>query len=403
MNRQSLSAIVEVQRLIAKGELDVDGAMHLIVECARNVANAAGVAIGLLQGDQLVYRAGSGSAATYIGRRPMVTLTVPADTHGSGEILRVENSETDARIEAAICRQFGAKSLIILLIYHDRAVAGVLEIFFGEAHAFQEPEVRTYRLMARMIGEATSHPQLEQKKRATAEPLTAPHPSQHIAPQREAFLNDSRSMRGPANGHAIHQSRRNALTGTKDLPVFRQPALLATMILQRAKNVSWRKQRWNVLMGAIAIELMLTCWIALSDHRSALPLGSSALPRSTASEQQLPFSPAKTMSANGTFKAQTAPVSVKEARVARAALQRVRVGNNQVAYIGDDVTVRYFTPKPAPHRTRVRENKVAYLGDDVTVRYFSPEPAVISPTRPPVSPSSPIPAKSDSSKPAKGR
>ena len=66
MDSQSLSAIVEVQRLIAKGELDVDGAMHLIVDCARNVANATGVAIGLLKGDQLVYRAGSGSAATYI-------------------------------------------------------------------------------------------------------------------------------------------------------------------------------------------------------------------------------------------------------------------------------------------------------------------------------------------------
>jgi hypothetical protein len=56
MDRQSLSAIVEVERLIAKGELDVDGAMHLIVDCARNVANATGVAIGLLKGDQLVYR-----------------------------------------------------------------------------------------------------------------------------------------------------------------------------------------------------------------------------------------------------------------------------------------------------------------------------------------------------------
>ena len=49
MDSQSLSAIVEVQRLMAKGELDVDGAMHFIVNCARNVANATGVASCLLK------------------------------------------------------------------------------------------------------------------------------------------------------------------------------------------------------------------------------------------------------------------------------------------------------------------------------------------------------------------
>ena len=53
VDNQSLSAINEVQRLIGKGALDVDGAIHLIVDCARNVANATGVAIGLLKGDRL--------------------------------------------------------------------------------------------------------------------------------------------------------------------------------------------------------------------------------------------------------------------------------------------------------------------------------------------------------------
>ena len=405
---QSLSAIVEVQRLIAKGELDVDGAMHLIVDCARNVANATGVAIGLLKGDQLVYRAGSGSAATYIGRRPMVTLTVPADTEASREILRVENTQTDARIEAAICRQFGAESLLMLLIYHDRAVAGVLEVLFSEAHAFQDREVRTYRLMAGLIGEAMSHAaQLEQKKTLTAELPTTPQAIEQITPPREKFLNDGGSMPGPANKHAIYQRCGAALAVARELRVLRQPTLLATMIMQRAKDVTWHKRRWNVALAAVAIVLVLTCWIALSDRRPASPLGSSALPRSIAIEQQVPFLPAKAMPAKGTSKVQTAPVPVKEARVARATFQRVRVGENEVAYIGEDVTVRYFTPKPASHRVRVGENEVAYIGDDVTVRYFTPKPAVMPPTRPvgsaaqPVAPSWPVPAKSVSPKPAK--
>ena len=67
---------------------------------------------------------------------------------------------------------------------------------------------------------------------------------------------------------------------------------------------------------------------------------------------------------------------MKEAKPARTTRQRVRVGKNEVDYIGDDVTVRYFTYGPAPQRRRVAESRIAYIGDDVTVRYFTPKLAV---------------------------
>ncbi len=178
MDKQWLSAIVEVQGLIGRRELDVDGTMQLIVDRAQTVANATGVAIALFKGHQLVYRAGSGSAADYVGRHVMATLSVPADTTGGREILRVEDVETDTRIQAEICRQFGAKSLLILLIYHEQSVAGVLEVFFSEAHAFQDCEVRAYRLMAGLIGEAMSQStHLEREKTGTAPRPAIPNPA----------------------------------------------------------------------------------------------------------------------------------------------------------------------------------------------------------------------------------
>ena len=164
---QSLSALVAVQRLIATDDVDVDGAMALIADQARNVANASGVAIGLLEGDNLVYRAGSGGAATYIGRHVKATLSV---SRASGEILRVENTQTDARIEAAICRQFGAKALLIVPICRGRTVVGAIEILFYDAHAFQDREVRTYQLMAGLVTEAISRAaELELKQALAAE------------------------------------------------------------------------------------------------------------------------------------------------------------------------------------------------------------------------------------------
>ena len=145
------------------------------------------------------------------------------------------------------------------------------------------------------------------------------------------------------------------------------------MLLQQAERVPWHNCRGIVTLAAIATGLVLACWIAYSGRRPAWPLGSSALQRSTAIERPVPFLPAKAVSAKDTANLQIAPAPVKEARVATATFQRVRVGENEVDYIGQDVTVRIFTPKAAPHRVRVGENEVAYIGEDVTVRYFTPK------------------------------
>src|SRR5260370_85556 len=126
----------------------------------------------------LVYRHGSGSAADYVGRQVMATPSVPADTTVGREILRVEDAETYTRIQAEICRQFGAKSLLILLIYHEQSVAGVLEVFFRDAHAFQDSEVRAYRLMAGLIGEAMSQATRHEREKTRTAPRPAiPNPA----------------------------------------------------------------------------------------------------------------------------------------------------------------------------------------------------------------------------------
>src|SRR5260370_4413127 len=123
INSQSLSDIMEIQRSVATGKLDLDGIMSQVVESARNVPNASGVAIGLLHGSRLIYRSGSATSAVYVGQQVTASLTVSAATRTSREILRVEDALTDTRIEADICRQFGASALLILPIYQNRSAA----------------------------------------------------------------------------------------------------------------------------------------------------------------------------------------------------------------------------------------------------------------------------------------
>jgi hypothetical protein len=373
VDRQSLSAIVELQGLIAKGELDAAGAMHLIVDRARNVAQATGVAIGLLKGNRLVYQAGSGGASTYIGRHAMASLTVSADIQASREILRVENAETDTRIEAAICRQFGAKSLLILLIFNDRNVAGLLEVFFSEPHAFQDHEVRAYRLMAGLIEEAifrAAQPQPE--KTAIAELPVNPHAVEQIS-QKKKFPNGAGPVAVSVSNHPAYQHGAAALAGPREVAAPRRPALLARIPSQRAPLVPWHK-RWDVALAACATVVLLICWIAYGGHGFGPRLGASALPGSSAFEQPVPFQPAKAIPATSVSKIQPSPVPSRRSGSARTTFKRVRVGKNEVDYVRDDVTLRYFTGTSAPRRP-VGERKVGYIRDDVTVRYFTSKPA----------------------------
>ena len=412
MDKQWLSAIVEVQGLIARRELDVDGTMQLIVDRAQTVANATGVAIALFKAHQLVYRAGSGSATDYVGRHVTATLSVPADNTGGREILRVEDAETDTRIQAEICRQFGAKSLLILLIYHEQSVAGVLEVFFSEAHAFQDCEVRAYRLMAGLIGEAMSQAtHLEREKTSTAPRWAITKPAvpdpavpdpavpnivQQSPPQRAEVLNhtgsapdaDKRAIQQPCEATKAVDGKLSilrqpaVLAATLMQQAKRAPAVLAATLMQQAKRAPWGGRRWNLAAAAVAAVLLLTSWFVYNNRRPASSFRPSTAQAPNVVEPQAPVLRVKQESGKGTPRLQPATALVKPAGTGRTSLRRVRIGENEVDYIGDDVTVRHFTPKPKPptRRVRVQASEVAYIGDDVTVRYFKPKAAAVPPT-----------------------
>ncbi len=369
MNTESLSAIVKLQGSIATGEVDMDGAMDMIAVRAQNVANATGIAIGLLKGDRLVYRAGSGSAAKYVGQHMMATLCVSHHNAAGGEILRVENAQTDARIEAAICRQFGAQSLLILPIYQDRAVAGVLEVLFNEAHAFQPREVRTYRLMAGLVEEAMSYAAgPEQEGTRTADLSTMRQNIGQIRPQIETSLNDGGSVPCIATNRAIRQACGDPFADTVKVVKIKQAKSAAS---NRMKHMTFLKGRWETAAAVVAV-LVLACWISYRDRRPTTPVGASALQRSN------PIT-VKPVLANSTSKPPTALGLNEEGRKAPRAMKRwVRVGNNELDYVTQDVTVRYFTPPPR-QRAMDRNTQVRHISEDVTVRYFKPVPAVAPP------------------------
>jgi putative methionine-R-sulfoxide reductase with GAF domain len=261
INARCLSEIMEVQRGVRIGRLSLDSAMRHIVESARTVANATGVAIALIDGDHLRYRAGSGSSTVCIGWRVAASLTSSAATRTNREILRVEDAQTDTRIEADICRQFGANSLLILPIYFQGAVAGVLDVRFSEPHVFHDPEVRTYRLMAEQIEAALSLPAAQQEPQENLAAELPPSPeffepvpadAANFVPPAEENLalspvenyEDSENFVPPPdftmlpeNEHSLYARCGAVLADIMKLPVFKQSVWLASLLTRQAKHI----------------------------------------------------------------------------------------------------------------------------------------------------------------------
>ena len=351
MDTQSLSALLELQQSLAASAPDAERAMGLIVDRALDVANASGVAIALMGGNQLIYRSGSGCAASFVGHGMTAVLSVSSSDQPRSEILRVEDARTDGRIVADVCRQFEAQALLILPIYHEHAMAGVLQVLFREAHVFEEGELRAYRMMVAMIEEAMFR-KLDHKRK----PSTVLHAIEQITSQN-------------------HVDRIPA------------PKLVLVSPAIRERWIPLNKFHVNTAVtGMIAALVVLAAWI-IYDHRPAAPAAASSLQgesRQTTSAPQAqamvaPSGPSPLSRAPGT---RATAHGRDQAGAPNPAFRRVWVGQNEIDYVSEDVTIRHFTTsKPAPLQVQSGYREVQF-GKDVTVRYFGTKPAVAPQTRP---------------------
>ena len=387
IDSQSLLSLVELEKSNAMRERDVDQVLHLIAEDVCKVANATGAAIALFTGDQLFYRAASGSAATYVGKPGRAVLSASAHGKGRNEILRVEDAETDTRIQADVCRQFGARSLLILPIYRKDSVAGVVEVLFNDAHRFREQEVRTYRLMAGLVNEVVfSHNPVAHKKAAATQPTTVPRAVAQIAGQTRKEAR-APTLPVPANTRQIRETCLPIALVPEELPLLLSRPKVLTTISHPVKRAVSRRYWWNVAGWKVAVAgvggaLVIATWVKY-DHQYASPLNSPVFKSSTAAQQELSIPVKRTQQVLLKSEMPTAPATASKAH--KLVPARPRVGRNGIEYVGDDVTIRHFTSKPAEVQANHRH---VDFGNDVTVRHF-PSESRIAPAAGPVEHPSP--------------
>jgi diguanylate cyclase (GGDEF)-like protein len=131
---ERLRAILALQTAVNGADLDARDVMRLVADAACDLTGAAGAAVELAEGDELVYRAATGTVAALLGRRESAT------SSRSGACLRTAEPQADGHG-------------IAVPIVHRGGAVGTIEIVSDEAGALGAIDIDTLQVLAGFVAQ----------------------------------------------------------------------------------------------------------------------------------------------------------------------------------------------------------------------------------------------------------
>ena len=150
----TLEKIAETQRQIQIRRMELESALKLVAERLALMTNAAGAAIGIVEGSSVRYRAVAGSGVPALETPIPLEKAVCAPCLKTGQVLRSRDVGAEHLLDDAEDKRRGIGSLIAVPVYHGGGIAGGLELYYRSENAFNESDVHTCHLMAGLVAEA---------------------------------------------------------------------------------------------------------------------------------------------------------------------------------------------------------------------------------------------------------
>ncbi|WP_409362276.1 diguanylate cyclase domain-containing protein [Burkholderia contaminans] len=153
----TLLRIIAAQAEIAKLGLDLGSVMAYVAEQVPQLTGASAAAVEFAEGDDMVYRAASGTAAGMLGLRLRRSGSLSGLCVQQGALLHCIDSETDPRVDRDACRRVGLRSMLVMPLTHADTTVGVLKVMSPEVDGFSPADAGTLRLTADLIAAAMFH------------------------------------------------------------------------------------------------------------------------------------------------------------------------------------------------------------------------------------------------------
>lgn len=171
-----LKRVIAVQTGVARLGMDFEAIADLVAREILGMTSADAAIVEMLEGDELVYLAASGSAADSVGLRLSLATSLSGVCVTQARTLYCEDAHSDPRVDRDACDRVGLRSMVVAPLIHRGTAVGVLKILSPRPTAFgwRDRKVLTYmaEVIAASIHTASRYAEDVLFRKATRDHLT---------------------------------------------------------------------------------------------------------------------------------------------------------------------------------------------------------------------------------------
>jgi TonB family protein len=143
---------------IASGTQEPDVLLGAIAVAAQAMTDATGAALGMRRDGTVACVGRSGETSPALGVRLSENSGISGECLRNGRSQRCDDTETDSRVDAEVCRHLGLRSVAAVPIRSRLDTVGILEVFSTSAYAFTEEHLNHLSSLAELAHIASSTP-----------------------------------------------------------------------------------------------------------------------------------------------------------------------------------------------------------------------------------------------------